>query len=153
MRPACLECVAKHLGKAAVLLDECLLGYPEHIHLVAGNLDEASSEALMVEFKLANEIREARLGLWSAWWEYRTGQLSYPAFKARVPVLMELIEKVDGMLVSSGGDLPEAASESSSRPENALDALERVSMGLPAAAVVAERKRLADAERRKRRRK
>lgn len=43
MRDSCIECVMKHVGKAAVLIHE-LRDYPFHYIYVIGNLSEAEDE-------------------------------------------------------------------------------------------------------------
>ena len=60
MREHCKECVLKHLGQAAVLMDEALLGYPLHKVLAMGHMAEAESEALGKWPALANRIRDER---------------------------------------------------------------------------------------------
>lgn len=66
MRTRCLKCVRKHIGSALALLPELLLGYPEHITRVCGELDQAAQEALRVDVALSAAIREFRLAAESA---------------------------------------------------------------------------------------
>jgi len=61
MRPSCIHCVLKHLGQAAVLMDEANLGYPSHRWLACGHLAEAEAEALDKFSELAIQIRVARI--------------------------------------------------------------------------------------------
>ena len=61
MRETCLDCVLKHLGQAAVLADEALMGYPLHKFYAIGHLAEASSECISKHPGLAHKIRDARL--------------------------------------------------------------------------------------------
>lgn len=61
MRKTCLECVAKHLGSAAVYIEECELGYPNYYGFVYGELDHAASECLDEIPELAWTIREHRI--------------------------------------------------------------------------------------------
>ena len=63
MRPSCLDCARKHVAQASILLDEAALGYPEHKWLAVGHLAEAEAETLKVWPKLAETIREHRLGV------------------------------------------------------------------------------------------
>jgi hypothetical protein len=60
MRDTCLYCVAKHLGKALINIQEVYLGYPKFMLLVIGNLSEAEDEALKKYPALAEEIRQHR---------------------------------------------------------------------------------------------
>lgn len=43
-RKGCIACVEKHLSQAYILANEALMGYPEHIILMCGHLNEAISE-------------------------------------------------------------------------------------------------------------
>lgn len=61
MRKSCLECVAKHLGSAAVYAEEVELGYPNYYGFVYGELAHASSECLDEHPGLAWAIREHRI--------------------------------------------------------------------------------------------
>ena len=61
MRRSCLECVAKHLGSAAVYIEEVQLGYPNYFGFVYGQLDHAASECLEDVPDLAMAIREHRI--------------------------------------------------------------------------------------------
>lgn len=61
MRETCLDCVLKHLGQAAVLVDEAEMGYPLHKYLAIGHMAEASSECIENYPELAQRIRDARL--------------------------------------------------------------------------------------------
>ena len=65
MRNTCLECVAKHLGSAAVYIEEVAMGYPFYFGYVYGHLDHAASECLDEYPVLAATIREHRIR-WSA---------------------------------------------------------------------------------------
>ena len=62
-RPSCLACVRKHVAQAIVLLEESLLGYPEHRDLAAGHLAEASAESVADFPDLADELRLERLAM------------------------------------------------------------------------------------------
>ena len=61
MRKTCLECVVKHLGSAAVYIEECAMGYPNYFGFVYGHLDHAASECLEEFPELALTIREHRI--------------------------------------------------------------------------------------------
>lgn len=57
----CLDCVIKHLADAKILQEEALMGYPDHILDVIGNLSQASRESFGASPELAEEIRQYRL--------------------------------------------------------------------------------------------
>lgn len=61
MRKSCLECVAKHLGSAAVFIKEYNMGYPAYYGYVYGELDHAAAESFRDFTKLSQVIREHRL--------------------------------------------------------------------------------------------
>lgn len=99
MRRQCLECVAKHVAAAQELLQETFLGYPEFIHKVQAQLDQASAEMLRRDIKFAIRIRETRLKIWDSWWLYRAGQMTFDGFVDEIPSLDDMLEDIDGMLV------------------------------------------------------
>lgn len=59
MRESCLECVMKHVGKAAVLIHE-LRDYPFHFIYVIGNLSEAEDECEKDYPELRDRIYQVR---------------------------------------------------------------------------------------------
>ena len=61
MRISCLECVVKHLGSAAVYIEEVEQGYPNYYGYVYGELDHAASECYAHYPDLAMTIREHRI--------------------------------------------------------------------------------------------
>ena len=61
MRKSCLECVVKHLGSAAVYIEECELGYPDYYGYAYGELNHAASECRFSYPDLAWAIREHRI--------------------------------------------------------------------------------------------
>lgn len=70
MRKSCLECVIKHLGSAAVYIEEVQMGYPNYFGFVYGQLDHAASECMEEIPDLAWAIREHRI----KWSETRRGE-------------------------------------------------------------------------------
>jgi len=60
MRESCLGCVRKHIGQTMVLLNESLLGHPEHFWLAIGHMAEAEAEAIKQHLALAINIRRVR---------------------------------------------------------------------------------------------
>ena len=85
MRPTCLLCVRKHLGKAEALMIEVRQGYPHHAGLAIGNLSEAADEALQGYPELAAEIRRH-------WKAFELDEAGY-----EVPT-MSLLKKVEELL-------------------------------------------------------
>jgi hypothetical protein len=65
MRKACLECVYKHLGDAAIWDIEYHLGYPIFKLYIVGSLNHASHEAYMANKELAWLLREHRINWWA----------------------------------------------------------------------------------------
>ena len=61
MRESCLDCARKHIGQAAALIDESVLGYPTHRWRAIGHLAEAESELARDYLHVAMEIREHRV--------------------------------------------------------------------------------------------
>jgi len=80
-RPACLDCVRKHIGQAIVLLGESKMGYPAHRWLAVAHLSEASEECLADYPVLAMELRTERLRL-----------MTNPAY---LPDLMPWFDRID----------------------------------------------------------
>jgi hypothetical protein len=66
MRPTCIECVAKHVGSALVLLSETLHGYPDHLILAIGELEQAVQECEIGYPTLSEQIREVRKDITSS---------------------------------------------------------------------------------------
>lgn len=66
MRRSCLDCVVKHLGSAAVFIEEIALGYPNYFGFACGQLDHAASECLQEYPDLAWVIREHRIKWYSS---------------------------------------------------------------------------------------
>lgn len=61
MRKSCLECVAKHLGSAAVYIEEVAMGYPNYFGFAYGELNHAASESFEIAPDFAWAIREHRI--------------------------------------------------------------------------------------------
>lgn len=70
MRNSCLECVAKHLGSAAIYIEEVSMGYPNYFGYAYGELNHAASECYDKYPDLAWAIREHRI----KWGETRSSQ-------------------------------------------------------------------------------
>jgi len=116
MRPECLECVLKHLQKASVVCAEVLTGYPLHVHVVAGNLDEASEEAMRYSVELANKYRNVRLHMMAGYWAYRAGLIAADAFvKDHMPDIMALLEEVENLIVTQR--MAEAVEQKGGKPK------------------------------------
>ena len=61
MRKSCIECVLKHLGSAAIYIEETELGYPNYFGYAYGELCHAASECINEIPDLAWAIREHRI--------------------------------------------------------------------------------------------
>lgn len=61
MRPACRDCVLKHISQAIVLLTESEKGYPIHRWLAVGHLAEAEDESVAEWLDISEAVRTARL--------------------------------------------------------------------------------------------
>lgn len=61
MRQPCLQCFRKHIGNAAVLIEEVLDGYAGYKHMVCGHLDQAAQEIRGYSFKLSLIVRAHRI--------------------------------------------------------------------------------------------
>ena len=62
MRMGCFQCFLKHLGNAAVLIEDVHDGY-NYKHLVMGHLDQAAQEIREFSPELARIVRAHRLKL------------------------------------------------------------------------------------------
>lgn len=61
MRQPCLQCFRKHIGNAAVLIEEYLDGYHNYAHMVVGHLDQAAQEIRKYSPELAHVVRAHRI--------------------------------------------------------------------------------------------
>ncbi len=91
MRKTCLECVAKHLGSAAVYIEEVAMGYPLYFGYVYGQLDHAASECLHEYPELAMTIREHRI----KWANSRNGEWHVIPFEALFDYI-NVLEELEG---------------------------------------------------------
>lgn len=64
-RPACPQCVLKHLADAGVLMIEALHGYPVHRGWAIGNLSQAEQECYAMSPEFAADLRALRLKIMS----------------------------------------------------------------------------------------
>ncbi len=64
-RPACPQCVLKHLADAGILMIEALHGYPVHRAWAIGNLSQAEQECYAISPEFAADIRAVRLRIMS----------------------------------------------------------------------------------------
>ena len=96
MRKSCLECVAKHLGSAAVYIEETMCGYPNYYGYVYGELDHAASECLSEFPDLAAVIREHRI-MWANTRrsEYRVHKIPFEALFTYIDSVEETGVKLD----------------------------------------------------------
>lgn len=70
MRQPCLQCFRKHLGNAAVLIEEYYDGYTSYLHMIQGHLDQAAQEIRGYNKTLALVVRAHRIK-WQENPEYR----------------------------------------------------------------------------------
>ena len=61
MRQPCLQCFRKHIGNAAVLIEEYLDGYHDYAHMIVGHLDQAAQEIRGYSRELALVVRAHRI--------------------------------------------------------------------------------------------
>lgn len=61
MRQPCLQCFRKHLGNAAVILEEYHDGYKNYAHMIVGHLDQAAQEIRGYSEELALLVRAHRI--------------------------------------------------------------------------------------------
>lgn len=67
MRQHCLQCFRKHIGNAAVLLEEYYDGYHSYAHMIVGHLDQAAQEIRELYPELATLVRAHRIWLQNDW--------------------------------------------------------------------------------------
>ena len=91
MRKSCLECVVKHLGSAAVYLEECQMGYPNYFGYVYGQLDHAASECLEEIPDLAWAIREHRI----KWADTRRNEHPHVVPFEAIFAYIDTVEEID----------------------------------------------------------
>jgi hypothetical protein len=82
MRQPCLQCLRKHLGNAAVLIEEVLDGYP-YQYMVVGHLDQAAQEIRAYSPDLALVIRAHRI----KWQQDPMYDIPFEAFDSFIEVL------------------------------------------------------------------
>ena len=61
MRQPCIQCFRKHIGNAAVLIEESHDGYTNYLHMISGHLDQAAQEIRGYNKKLALVVRAHRI--------------------------------------------------------------------------------------------
>lgn len=136
MRKSCLECVAKHLGSAAVYIEEVQLGYPNYFGFVYGQLDHAASESMEEIPDLAWAIREHRIKWANTRRNDRPHRIPFEAMfdyidtVEEVGEVLEVPEEVyaglsrdeDGNVVFSADTRPDAGEE---QPESAKKAVRK----------------------------
>lgn len=92
-REFCARCTMKHLAKAAVIMNEGLLGYPYNLWYTVGNMSEAEDEIVRHLPEEANAIRAARVRFEAS---FGSGTLAVPDFDKLM------------MMVAKAAMLPEA---------------------------------------------
>ena len=112
MRQHCLQCFRKHLGNAAVLIEECMDGY-KYKHLAIGHLDQAAQEIREMYPALATLVRAHRIKLQNDW----TYSIPFEALDSFIDVLEEI-----GGDNAKFDDIPEI-------PEDCYKGLDRNAVG------------------------
>lgn len=96
MRKSCLECVCKHLGSAAVYIEEVEMGYPNYFGFAYGELAHAASECFADYPDLAWAIREHRI----QWANTRTSDKPHKIpFEAMFDYISILESKDDDVVI------------------------------------------------------
>ena len=90
MRKSCLECVVKHLGSAAVYIEECELGYPNYFGYAYGELNHAASECRSAYPDLAWAIREHRIKWAESRKDDKPHQIPFEALFAYISILEDV---------------------------------------------------------------
>lgn len=107
MRKSCLECVCKHLGSAAVYIEEVEMGYPNYFGYAYGELAHAASESLDDYPDLAWAIREHRI----KWGATRTGdkphRIPFEALFDYISILESIEPEGEGHGVAVPGEVYE----------------------------------------------
>lgn len=103
-RKGCIACVEKHLSQAYILAGETVMGYPEHLVLVVGHLNEAISElpdeALMMKqtltFCAAKTVESGRafVPLWAILSQLLWVRKSMETEKTEDPIMDEPVYDV-----------------------------------------------------------
>lgn len=90
MRQSCLECVAKHLGSAAVYIEEVAMGYPNYFGFAYGELNHAALESFEEFPELAWAIREHRIK-WAETRKQKTPhRIPFEALFAYIDVMLDI---------------------------------------------------------------
>lgn len=84
MRPTCLLCVRKHLGKAEALMNEVRMGYSHHAGYAIGQLSEAADECLQLYPEFAEQIRH----------EWKAYELDEDSYMVMTVPLMRRVEEL-----------------------------------------------------------
>lgn len=92
MRQGCLQCFRKHLGEAAVALEEVHDGYP-YKYLVSGHLAHAEEEIREFSPELAKLVRAHRIMLQND--DFHDYKVPFEAIDMFVDVVRYLPERVD----------------------------------------------------------
>lgn len=97
MRKYCIDCTLKHLGSAAIQIEECLDGYPNFDIYVIGNLDQASQEIRELSPEMCQIIRAHRVN----WMEDHYYKIPFEELSAVIKMLPGLYENLDKNKVSN----------------------------------------------------
>lgn len=92
MRQGCLQCFRKHMGEAAVALEEIHNGYP-YKYLVSGHLAHAEEEIRELSPELAKLVRAHRIQLQTD--DFSDYMVPFEAIDSYVDAIRYLPEHVD----------------------------------------------------------
>ena len=91
MRQPCLQCFRKHIGNAAVLIEEYHDGYTNYLHMISGHLDQAAQEIRGYNKTLALVVRAHRI----KWQENPEYRIPFEALDQFSQDMEAMIEKGD----------------------------------------------------------
>lgn len=103
MRQHCLQCFRKHLGNAAVLLEEYYDGYRNYAHAIVGHLDQAAQEIRGLYPELATLVRAHRIRLQNDW----NYSIPFEALDSFICVMEEIKSDEDDIESTPMPEIPE----------------------------------------------
>ena len=107
MRQPCIQCFRKHIGNAAVLIEEVLDGYVDYEHMVVGHLDQAAQEIRRYSPTLAHLVRAHRI----KWQDDTNYDIPFEAFDSFARTLSLLDLEPGGKDWESVPDIPDECYE------------------------------------------
>ena len=117
MRKSCIECVLKHLGSAAIYIEETELGYPNYFGYAYGELDHAASECINEIPDLAWAIREHRI----KWSQTRKNPVRHRIPFEAIFEYLDTVEEIGGVLEVTPGVYEGLALGDNGKPLYSMD--------------------------------